>query len=131
MRYTGLPFTPLPVCHLDFMTVLKQLAFDLSVYRTYTALLPVIAGYQLRPPRNKLFIFHYGRATAWRHIMAHISNWHKAEVKIFNNNGSLSPTLTHFRLTNKDVEVTTEIIYVCKLCQFEALISCRNYIIAP
>ena len=43
--------------------------------------------------------------------MAHASNWHKKEVKIFNNNGFLSPTLTHFHLTNKEVEVTTEIIY--------------------
>ena len=48
--------------------------------------------------------------TAWCHIMAHASNWHKTEVKIFNNNGSLSPTLAHFCLTNKEVEVTTEII---------------------
>ena len=48
--------------------------------------------------------------TAWRHIIAHASNWHKTEVKIFNNNGSLSPTLAHFCLTNKVVEVTTEII---------------------
>ena len=42
--------------------------------------------------------------------MAHASNWHKTEVKIFNNNGSLSPTLTRIRLTNKEVEVRTEII---------------------
>ena len=42
--------------------------------------------------------------TAWRHIMAHASNWHKTEVKIFNNN-SLSPTLAH-----KEVKLTTEII---------------------
>ena len=48
--------------------------------------------------------------TAWHHIMAHASNWHKKEVKIFNNNGSLSPTLAHFCFTNKKVEVTTEII---------------------
>ena len=48
--------------------------------------------------------------TAWRHIMAHASNWHKMEVKIFNNNGSLSPRFAHFHLTNKEVEVTTEII---------------------
>ena len=43
--------------------------------------------------------------TAWRRIMAHASNWHKTEVKIFNNNGSLSPTLAHFRLTNKEVNL--------------------------
>ena len=48
--------------------------------------------------------------TAWCHIMAHASNWHKTEVKIFNNNGSLSPTLAYFCLTNKEVEMTTEII---------------------
>ena len=36
------------------------------------------------------------QGTAWRHIMAHASNWHKTEVKIFNNNDSLSPTLVHF-----------------------------------
>ena len=42
--------------------------------------------------------------------MAHASNWHKTEVKIFNNNGSLSPTFVDFRLTNKEVEVMTEII---------------------
>ena len=30
--------------------------------------------------------------TAWCHIMAHASNWHKIEVKIFNNNDSLSRT---------------------------------------
>ena len=47
--------------------------------------------------------------TGWRHIMAHASNWHKTEVKIFNNNGSLSPTFVHFCLTNKEVEVTTDI----------------------
>ena len=52
----------------------------------------------------------YYMSTAWRHIMAHTSNWHKTEVQIFNNNGSLSPTLVHFCLTNKEVEVTTEII---------------------
>ena len=50
------------------------------------------------------------QCTAWRHIMAHVSNWYKTEVKIFNNNGSLSPTLTHFRFTNKEVKVMTEII---------------------
>ena len=55
-------------------------------------------------------IFPVHGPTAWRHIMAHASNWHKTEVKIFNNNGSLSPTLAYFRLTNKEVEVTTEII---------------------
>ena len=33
-------------------------------------------------------------------MMAHTSNWHKKEVKIFNNNGFLSPTLVHFRLIN-------------------------------
>ena len=48
--------------------------------------------------------------TALRHIMAHASNWHKTKVKILNNNGSLSPTLVHFCFTNKEVEVTTEII---------------------
>ena len=42
--------------------------------------------------------------------MAHASNWHKTEVKIFNNNGSLSPTLAHLCLTIKEVEVMTEII---------------------
>ena len=42
--------------------------------------------------------------------MTRASNWHKTEVKIFNNNGSLSPALVHFRLINKEVEVTTEII---------------------
>ena len=41
--------------------------------------------------------------------MAQASNWHKMEVKIFNNNCSLSPTLTHLQLTNKEVEVMTEI----------------------
>ena len=50
-----------------------------------------------------------GKPTAWRHILAHASNWHKTEVKIFNS-GSLSPKLTHFPLTNKEVEVMTEII---------------------
>ena len=55
-------------------------------------------------------IFPVHGSTAWCHIMAHASNWHKTEVKIFNNNGSLLATLAHFRLTNKEVEVTTEII---------------------
>ena len=33
-----------------------------------------------------------------------------AQNGIFNNNGSLSPTLAHFYLTNKEVEVMIEII---------------------
>ena len=93
-------------------------------------------------PPKKLKMFFTAKScvkwlTASHHIMAHASNWHKTEVKIFNNNGSLSPTLTYFCLTNKEVEVMTEIIYissaisVCKLCQFKVHISCRNYIIAP
>ena len=48
--------------------------------------------------------------TAWHHIMAHTLYLHKTKVKIFNKNGSLSPTLVHYGLTNKEMEVTTEII---------------------
>ena len=51
-----------------------------------------------------------GYCTAWLHILAQASNWHKTEVKIFNNNCSLLPTLVHFCLLNKVVEMTTEII---------------------
>ena len=40
--------------------------------------------------------------------MAQTLNWHKTEVKILSSSSTLSPTLAHFRLTNK--EVTTEII---------------------
>ena len=42
-----------------------------------------------------------GSSTAWRHIMAHASNGYETEVKIFNNNGSLSPTRTRAFLLNK------------------------------
>ena len=58
----------------------------------------------------QIFQIQNKTSTAWGHIMAHASNWHKAEVKIFNKNDSLSSPLTHFRLTNKEVTVTTEII---------------------
>ena len=61
--------------------------------------------------------------TAWHHIMAQISSWHKTEVKIFNNNCSLLPILVHFHIPNKEVKVTTEIIKIssaisiCKMCK--------------
>ena len=48
----------------------------------------------------------------------------------------LSPTLVDFHIPNKEIKMMAAIILissaisVCKLCQFEALISCRNYIIA-
>ena len=48
--------------------------------------------------------------TAWHHIMAQSLNWHKTKVKILSNTCILSPTLAHFCLTNKEVEVSTEII---------------------
>ena len=70
-------------------------------------------------------------------ILAHTSNCHKTEGRIFPNSYSLLPTLVHFRLLKKGVKVTTETIktssaiFVCKLCQVGALISCRNFIIAP
>ena len=51
-----------------------------------------------------------GSSTAWLRILAHASNWHKTEDRIFPNYYSLSPTLTHFHQTNKEVEVMTEII---------------------
>ena len=43
----------------------------------------------------------YTYCTAWCHIMAHASNWHKTEVKIFNNNGSLSHT--HSRISASQI----------------------------
>ena len=54
--------------------------------------------------------FKFFSITVWCHIMPHTSNCHKTEVEIFNNNGSLSATLAHFRLTNKEAKMTTEII---------------------
>ena len=48
--------------------------------------------------------------TAWRHIMAQTLNLHITEVKILKDCCNLSHTFAHFHLTNKEVEVTTEII---------------------
>ena len=42
--------------------------------------------------------------------MAQTLTWKKTEVKILSNTCTLSSTLMHVRLTNKEVEVTTEII---------------------
>ena len=50
--------------------------------------------------------------------MAHTSNWHKTEVKIFNKNGSLSPTLAHFRFTNKEMELIDR-VFCPKICLFK------------
>ena len=42
--------------------------------------------------------------------MAQALSWHETEVQILSNTCTLLPTLAHFRLTNKEVEVMTEII---------------------
>ena len=42
--------------------------------------------------------------------MTQALNWHTTEIKILSNTCTLSPTLAHFRLTNKEVEMMTEII---------------------
>ena len=74
--------------------------------------------------------------TAWLLNLAHAINWHKTEAKILPIILFLSPTLVDFHIPNKEIKMMIEIIKissaipVCKLCQFEALISCRNYIIA-
>ena len=38
-----------------------------------------------------------------------------AQNRSFNNNGSLSPTLLHLHLTNKEVEVMTEINFCMQI----------------
>ena len=67
--------------------------------------------------------------TAWCHIMAQTSKWHKTEVGIF----IIILKLVHFHIPNKEVEVTTvtSVLSVCKFCQVRALVSCRNYHYSP
>ena len=63
--------------------------------------------------------------------------WHKPEDRMFINIWLSVVNLVHFSIPNKEVEVMTEIIYTysgisaCKLSQFGAMISSRNYITAP
>ena len=51
-----------------------------------------------------------GQCNAWLRILAHALNWHKTEDEILPNYCSLLPTLLDFRIPNKEVEMTREII---------------------
>ena len=66
--------------------------------------------------------------TAWRHIMAQTSSWHKTEEKIFIVIRLPSVKLVYFRIANKEVDVTIPIqntVSVVSCClHFDVTIHC-------